>query len=72
MKIDDDYLAKGELMDAQCTYTLKSVICHIGTLDRGHYYAYAYNETSKSWFHCSDEKIGECSKADVRDNNAYI
>ena len=31
MKIDEDYLAKGLLMDSDPTYSLKSIICHIGT-----------------------------------------
>jgi ubiquitin C-terminal hydrolase len=36
-------------------YSLKAVICHVGTPDRGHYYTYAKHD--REWFRCDDKKV---------------
>ncbi len=41
-------------------YRLKSVICHLGTLDGGHYIAYVYHKNT--WYRCDDSSSTEAKK----------
>ena len=53
-------------------YNLKSVLCHVGDLDRGHYYSYILDEYTQMWYLCNDEHVDFCKNAKVLDTNAYI
>jgi ubiquitin C-terminal hydrolase len=59
-------------------YKLKSIICHIGQMNYGHYYSYNCKsiEGSDRWFKCNDENINEVpqDKLDeqILTNNAYM
>ena len=47
--------------DDVASYKLKSVICHNGCMNYGHYYSYNCKTISgvERWFKCNDEHIGE-------------
>lgn len=59
-------------------YRLKSVICHIGRMNYGHYYSYNSRVISgiERWFKCNDEQINEVAinnfNNEVINKNAYM
>jgi ubiquitin C-terminal hydrolase len=69
-------LGKYSINDKELTYNLKSVICHHGLMDHGHYYSYINkNNDDNIWYKCNDEYITNLPQKninDVIDDNAYI
>jgi ubiquitin C-terminal hydrolase len=60
------------------TYKLKSIICHVGRMNFGHYFSYICKTVNGSdrWFRCNDEKVNEVPLDKLKDeiitNNAYM
>lgn len=46
------------IYDTHCTYELKSIACHSGSIHRGHYYALCKHPNQK-WYRIDDLTIGE-------------
>ncbi|CAF1471506.1 unnamed protein product [Rotaria sordida] len=55
-------------------YDLIAVANHMGTVNRGHYHAYARQTTTKliQWFCFDDERISPIDESDIVSNSAYI
>ena len=55
-------------------YSLKAVICHVGTPDRGHYYTYAKH--NQEWFRCDDKNVTRIMESlvnsSINTKQAYI
>jgi len=64
--------------DKISNYKLKSIICHYGLMNYGHYYTYISKNISgiDKWFICNDEKVNEINvdnfENDIVSENAYI
>ena len=66
-------LDKYFINDNNINYSLKSVICHTGVMNYGHYYSYINNNY---WIKCNDDKLFKVNESNLNDeiinNNAYI
>lgn len=67
--------------DNNISYKLKSVICHKGVMNYGHYYSYICKDnldsSTETWFKCNDEHVMEIKNNDsftneIVNNCAYI
>ena len=57
----------------KATYKLIGVICHVGILHGGHYYAYCKNIDDDNWTLCNDTHISQVQLNEVlNSNNAYM
>lgn len=48
-----------------------SVAVHLGTINGGHYVAYAKKEDG-AWYYMDDERVGKVSKKEVLNQDAYL
>jgi ubiquitin carboxyl-terminal hydrolase 22/27/51 len=48
-------------------YDLQGIVCHIGSLDQGHYVAYirGYNDDNDTWYKCDDDNVVEVDQSTV-------
>jgi ubiquitin C-terminal hydrolase len=72
-------ISKYTINNKKTIYKLKSILCHVGNLDYGHYYSYVYktDESNVSkWFKCNDTHINvisdELINNEIYNNNAYM
>lgn len=60
-------------ISTRAMYKLTGVICHIGSLQGGHYYAFCKNIDDDTWFLCDDINISKVELNNVLNcNNAYM
>ena len=45
-------------------YTLRSLVVHEGTLEKGHYYSYVFVKGG-GWYKADDEKVGLVRRTDT-------
>jgi len=53
-------------------YNLHAVICHSGSLHGGHYYAYAKNAATGTWYEFNDSMVAEVDEVTVEQAEAYV
>ena len=55
-------------------FTLKGFICHLGTLNNGHYTAVVLDRSGKSWLNCDDSTVSLYHKndKDLLSSSAYL
>ena len=53
-------------------YDLYGVINHTGSLQFGHYYAYAYNKDYDEWFEYNDSSVSSVTESQVVTSCAYV
>ncbi len=68
------YITRTTQNSSHTNYELVSVICHIGTLNSGHYFAYCKDIHKRdTWFLCNDEHIQEVPiSSALNHSNAYL
>ena len=62
------FLRSGE----QVLYDLYAVSNQYGSLEGGHYTAFAKNVIYDKWYHFDDTEVYECSQEDVVSKAAYV
>jgi ubiquitin carboxyl-terminal hydrolase 22/27/51 len=53
-----------------CRYWLAAAVCHVGSLEGGHYVAYARH--GGAWFRCDDSWVTAVPAAEVAAAQAYL
>lgn len=66
-----EYVSKSGYNNQVTTYELFGIVCHLGSVNTGHYLAYV-KATNGMWFKFDDAKITRMNEADVRKVNAYM
>jgi len=56
----------------ECVYDLYAVSNHFGSLNGGHYTAFAQNPYYKRWFNFDDTDVERVSESDVVTKAAYV
>jgi ubiquitin carboxyl-terminal hydrolase 8 len=60
-------------LDERTKYDLYGVVCHQGTPEFGHYYAYCYHPLKGQWFSYNDEQVKPIdNKESIITSSAYI
>eukprot|EP00041_Stephanoeca_diplocostata_P007106 m.97948 g.97948 ORF g.97948 m.97948 type:complete len:765 (+) comp16733_c1_seq8:244-2538(+) len=57
---------------AECAYHLCSVICHVGNVGGGHYYAYGRSPVDDRWYCYDDASVTQVDATEVAACQAYI
>lgn len=72
-------LNKYHINNINLSYKLKSIICHKGIMNYGHYYSYIcknnINNNLDTWFKCNDDTVTQINNINnelINNNNAYI
>lgn len=55
-----------------CLYDLCSIVKHMGSINGGHYVAYAKHHRTGIWYEFDDRRVSEVSEDTVRSQEAYI
>lgn len=66
------YMIGGEKIPDPIYYDLYAVSNHYGSLNGGHYTAYAKNAHLNKWFEFNDSHVGPASADDVVTAGAYL
>lgn len=73
------YISSNETCNSTITYKLKSVICHTGVLNYGHYYSFVCKKDAMNndvWYRCNDDKVDKVPLQlldnEIINSNAYI
>jgi hypothetical protein len=51
-------------------YKLRSIICHAGSLDGGHHYAYCWSDEDNCWYSLSDSSVDKVDNIESHINNS--
>ena len=67
-----DYVLQAPDTDLDCTYDLCGIVNHFGSLNFGHYTAYAKNSTNNQWKEFDDSTVRDASSDGVISDASYI
>ena len=66
------YLLKNESSSGKFIYDLYAVSNHFGSLNGGHYTAFARNPVFKKWYGFDDSEVSKVSSGDINTKAAYV
>ena len=60
-------------MQCKCyLYDLQSIVCHGGSMNSGHYFAYCKNSATDKWYNHNDTNVDEIDDTKLVTNMAYL
>jgi len=70
LRVSGEAPAAGRGDAPRCRYWLAAAVCHVGSLEGGHYVAYARH--GGKWFRCDDSWVAAVPPAEVAAQQAYL